>query len=254
LEDIGLAGFVALVVAEYPNDTMILNSMVPKEFHDVVNLNSLPKEKASVSLLLQCAQLEVTAYLDTRYIGDKIEEKIKSYCELGYGGIKVLYVPEEDPLLGIGGMGHAFGRARRESERITCALIENASSHSMSVLIHVDLRKYGDFISDVIKGHPSTNFNIAHFGFSRQTISRFLESYRNCYTDMSSLTSFMIREPKSYKEFIRRYQDKILFGSDAIIGYHAAIEEAQQFLADFLGDPELSEKVFYKNYLSFHNS
>lgn len=150
-------------------------------------------------------------------------------------------------------MERAFNRNPKESERITSQLIESASIQDMPILLHVDLRKHGDFVAERIKGHPQINFNICHFGFSRREISSFLENYPNCYTDLSSLTSFMRKDPMSYKTFVKLYQDRILFGSDALIGQPNSVLRAMKFVTDFLGDQELLEKVFYKNYLRFHN-
>jgi hypothetical protein len=252
LEGIGLAGFVALVIAEYPSDMGTIRKMVPQGFHDRVSLEIFAKQKEPFLLFSQTPHLEIVPYLDARFIETNIEQKIENYRALGFKGMKLLYVPEEDSTMGLSGMQHAFGRHRKQSERITSLLIESASAHGMSILVHADLRRYSDFISEMIKAHPMTNFNIPHFGFSRREISSLLEEYENCYTDLSSLAAFVKKEPETYLEFIRRYKDKILFGSDALIGGPEVVQSTRDFFFNFLSDKALLTRVFSKNYLEFH--
>jgi len=252
LEEIGLAGFVALVIAEYPSNTRTIKEMVPAGFHEDVSLEIFANQKEPFPLFKKAPHLEIVPYLDARFIETNIEEKIEMYRGLGFKGIKVLYVPEEDPVLGIRGMEQAFGRGQRESEKISSRLVESASNHGMSILVHVDLRRYGDFISEMIKAHPMTNFNIPHFGFSRREISPLLEEYGNCFTDLSSLTAFMKKEPETYLEFIGRYQDRILFGSDALIGQPEVVKSSREFLFNFIDDKALLTKILSTNYLKFH--
>ena len=79
-----------------------------------------------------------------------------------------------------------------------------------------------------------------------------LEKYPNCYTDLSSLRSFMQEDPGSYREFIQTYQDRILFGSDALIGQPEMVQSELTFLEGFLNDQEIFQKLVNKNYLKFH--
>jgi predicted TIM-barrel fold metal-dependent hydrolase len=228
--------------------------MVPEGYHQNFSFEVLANQRDFSPFINQTTECKIIPYLDARFIENDIEQKIMMYRDLGFRGLKLLHIPEEDTALGIRGMEHAFNRNPKESERITSLLIESAANQGMSVLLHVDLRKHGDFILDMIKKHPVTNFNIPHFGFSRRKISSFLENYPNCYTDLSSLTPFMRKDPMSYKTFIKRYQDRILFGSDALIGQPVTVLRTMQFVTSYLNDPELCEKIFRKNYLAFHNS
>ena len=79
---------------------------------------------------------------------------MKMYKQKGFKGLKLLYVPEEDQVLRIGGMEKAFKRTHKESENITSRLIDGASSQGMPVLIHADLRKHGPFIEEMVRSHP----------------------------------------------------------------------------------------------------
>ena len=82
-------------------------------------------------------------------------------------------------------------------------------------------------------------------------MSFLLEKYPNCYTDMSSLTLFMEKEAAPYKSFIKQYQDRILFGSDAVIGQPERVQSTLEFMNRFLKDMEIFHKLVNKNYMNY---
>ena len=251
LEEIGLAGINVLVLAEFPTPINTVLKMIPGEYHASVTEESLEHQKDIFDVVNLPHHLKIAPFLDARFIETNVDEKFKMYRQKGFKGLKLLYVPEEDADLRIVGMEKTFGRTRTQSEKITSMLIEKASSQGMPVLIHVDLRKYGDFVAEMIGSFPETNFNIAHFGFSRRAVSVLLEKYPNCYTDMSSLESFMEKDPVSYRNFIKRYQDRILFGSDALISEPERVESTLRFINRFLEDEEIFHKLVNKNYINY---
>lgn len=250
-EKMGIVGINVLVVAEFPTQINTVLEMIPGTYHESITRESLENQKDPFDAINLPHHLKLVPFLDARFIETNIEEKIKTYRQRGFKGIKLLYVPEEDTTLQIGGMEKTFGRTRKQSEKITSLIIEKASSRGMPILMHVDLRKYGDFVAEMIRTYPGTNFNIAHFGFTRRAIAVLLEKYPNCYTDMSSLESFMIKDPLSYKSFMKRYQDRILFGSDALISEPERVESTLQFINRFLEDEEVFHKLVNKNYIDY---
>ncbi len=250
-EKMGIAGINVLVVAEFPAEINSVLEMIPGAYHESITRGSLENQKDPFDAINLPHRLKLVPFLDARFIENNLEEKIKTYRQRGFKGLKLLYVPEEDTALRIGGMEKTFGRTRKQSEKITSSIIEIASSQGMPILMHVDLRRYGNFVAEMIRTYPRTNFNIAHFGFSRQAISALLEKYPNCYTDMSSLESFMEKDPLSYKSFVKRYQDRILFGSDALISEPERVESKLQFINRFLENGEIFEKLANKNYSDY---
>jgi hypothetical protein len=253
LSEGGLSGFAALIITEYPADETKIKKMVPAFFHEHVSLDNFAKDKTVLPILNQFDNFNIWPYLDTRFIDTNIEEKIDAYRHDGFKGLKLLYVPEEDPVLKIGGMKQAFGRNQKVSEKITSLLIDSASRHHMPILLHIDLRRYADFAADVIEGHPGINFNIAHFGFSRRKVAYFLDKYSNCFTDSSGLTPYMEKEPDPYLDFITYYQDKILFGSDTIIHSPHTVHSEKNAIVQLIKDPGIHDKILFKNYVLFHN-
>lgn len=247
-------GFSGLVVIDYPKDVSMIKKMIPGFFHEHITLENLSKDKTIVPIASRSENPAILLYLDARFIDTDVETKIETYFKSGFRGLKLLYVPEEDPVLQIGGMQQAFGRSMQASEKITSLLVENAAKHRMPVLLHIDLRRYGSFAAEMIGMHPEINFNIAHFGFSRRIISEFLDKYENCYSDTSSLTPFMEKDPEKYFDFITHYQDKILFGSDAVISNPHGSYVAKNAMLKLVADENIRQKVFNENYLRFHFS
>jgi hypothetical protein len=250
-EKIGLAGINILVLAEFPTELDTVLKMIPGAYHPYITRETLEIQKDLFEVINLSSDLKIIPFLDARFIENNIEEKIKMYRQRGFKGLKLLYVPEEDSILRIGGMERTFCRTRKQSEKITSLIVQNASSQGMPILIHVDLRKYGDFIAEMVESYPRIHFNIAHFGFSRRAMSLLLEKYPNCYTDMSSLESFMEKDPLSYRSFINRYQDRILFGSDALVSQPERVQSALEFINRFLEDTEIFHKLVNRNYMNY---
>jgi len=251
LEKTGLAGINILVISEFPAEIDAYLKMIPGEYHPFATREALQNQKDPFSVVHLPRHLKIVPFLDARFMENHIKEKIKMYGQRGFKGLKLLYVPEEDTTLRIGGMEKTFGRTCKQSEKITSLIIGEASSQGMPILMHVDLRRYGDFVEEMVRSYPGTNFNIPHFGFSRRAMSLLLEKYPNCYTDMSSLTSFMEKEPASYKSFIQQRQDRILFGSDAVIGQPEMVQSTLEFMKRFLKDMEIFHKLVNKNYMNY---
>ena len=251
-EKIGMAGISILVVAEFPTEINTVLKMVPGEFHPCVTPEALENQRDPFPVVNLPSHLKMVPFLDARFIENNIEQKIKMYRQRGFKGLKLLYVPEEDHMLRVGGMEKAFSRTYQQSEKITSLIIESGSSQGMPILLHADLRKYGNFVEEMICSYPKNNFNIPHFGFSRRAISYLLDKYPNCYTDLSSLESFMEKDPVSYQTFFKQYQDRILFGSDALITQPERIQSKLEFVNRFLDDMEIFHKLVNENYMRFH--
>ncbi len=70
----------------------------------------------------------------------------------------------------------------------------------------------------VVEKHPNTRFIGAHVGSEAEDLDRAgeaLDRYPNYYVDFSALMAEIGRQPRRAREFFLRYQDRILFGTDA---------------------------------------
>ena len=254
LEEKGLAGFDALVYAEIPREIETIRMMVPGAYHDLITVQVLEHQKDPLAVIKQASPLKkIIPFADARFVRSDAHQKVQGFKRRGFQGIKLFYVPEDDEELQIGGMKKALGRSVKESEAITALLIDGASSHGMLVLFHADFRKYGDFVEEMVRSHPKVNFNIPHFGSSRKLMSVLMDRYPNCYTDLSSLSPAMQRDPASYRDFVTDYQDRILFGSDGVLSRPEEIESALELLREFLDEDEVFDKLVRQNFLRFHH-
>lgn len=252
LEGVGLSGFDALVIPDYPDNIETILRMVPELYHEYVNPLIFAKQRDVFPLMNQLTKMKITSFADVRFVENNVEQKVRRYRDMGFEGLKFIYVPEEDHLLKMGGMEQAFGRTLKQSERVVSLLIESAASQGMLVLFHVDLRKYADFAKEIVKSYPQINFNIPHFGFSRTAIASLLDDYSNCYTDTSAVIPSIKKDPSSYLDFIKHYRNRVLFGTDTLISYPDTVQRSMQFFFDLLDTPELCKKIFYENYITFH--
>ena len=248
----GLIGFNALVFTEYPDDIDTVRKMVPGIYHNNISMAALEMQQDFFTYVAWAAPLTIIPFVDARFIDQDIEAKMARCKQQGFKGLKLLYVPEEDANIRVQGMEQAFGRTVKKSEEIAARLIDSAAAQGMCVLFHADLRRYGSFVEEMLRSYPATKFNVPHFGSSRKVLSHLFENYPNCYTDISSLVPFMREYPESYKQFIRQFPDRILYGSDALISNPGHIESTREFLDNFLDDPALVQKITCENYLAFH--
>ena len=69
----------------------------------------------------------------------------------------------------------------------------------------------------VIASHPQTNFVVAHVGSYAENlsqVSKWLDDYPNMYIDIAARLDQLGRQPYSARDFLIRYQDRTLFGTD----------------------------------------
>jgi predicted TIM-barrel fold metal-dependent hydrolase len=88
----------------------------------------------------------------------------------------------------------------------------------------------------VIARHPRTTFVLMHVGSQAEdlgAISACLERYPNVHVDISARIGELGRQPRASRHFFDRYQDRILFGTDAVPPPWGE-EVPQQLLGDAL--------------------
>jgi Predicted metal-dependent hydrolase of the TIM-barrel fold len=108
---------------------------------------------------------------------------------------------------------------------------------------HPDWSFYGkDFPSDrelqearfrVIQRHPRTQFLVLHMGDAENLayIAQALDRYPNMSVEFGARINELGRQPHTARRFFDKYQDRILFGTDAI---PKAIDFPQQIFGDYL--------------------
>jgi len=92
---------------------------------------------------------------------------------------------------------------------------------------HPDWSFHGNFPSNkelhearnrVVARHPSTQFVLAHIGDSENLawVGEWLEKYPNMHVEFGARIGELGRQPRTARKFFEKYQDRILFGTDAV--------------------------------------
>ncbi len=248
----GLRGMAVIVMGYHLGRPGKCLELIPKAYHHRIAESIFRGEPDPARARPgDLAGLSLFPYLDSRFI-QRGEEDLRPFKDAGYRGLKVLYVPEEDRENGMVGWERLFGRSLRQSEDLTATLVEQAAEFGWPVIFHADLRRYGGFVEDLVRSFPGSPFVIPHFGFSRKAIARVLETWGNANTDFFSLLPFMKQDPDAYRDFIEAFPERVLFGSDATVGWPGLTREYLAFAKEMITDGEVLQRVLSGNYLRVH--
>jgi predicted TIM-barrel fold metal-dependent hydrolase len=85
----------------------------------------------------------------------------------------------------------------------------------------------------VVARHPRTQFVVLHVGNSENLglVSEWLDRYPNMHVEIGARIGELGRQPRAARKFFDRYQDRILFGTDAV---PHGVETPQQIFGDLL--------------------
>lgn len=90
---------------------------------------------------------------------------------------------------------------------------------------------------DVFRKHPKTIFINAHlgwFGNDLRKLGSLMDQFPNMYTEIGAVIAELGRQPRSGREFIIKYQDRVLFGKDSWVPeeyetYFRVLETADEY-------------------------
>ena len=79
----------------------------------------------------------------------------------------------------------------------------------------------------VMRKHPNTKFVCLHVADAENLpyVSEMLDEHKNMYVDIAARIAELGRQPRAAKKFFDKYQDRIVFGTDASWGGHAPQQE-----------------------------
>lgn len=121
----------------------------------------------------------------------------------------------------------------------------------------------------VFRKHPKTIFINAHLGWygnDLQKLSTLMDQMPNMYTEIGAVIAELGRQPRAAKNFLTRYQDRVLFGKDSWVPeeyqtyfrvletedeyfpYHKRYHAFWKMYGIGLSD-EILKKIYYKNAL-----
>lgn len=122
---------------------------------------------------------------------------------------------------------------------------------------------------NIFKKHPNTIFINAHMGWYANDLKKLgelMDQFPNMYTEIGAVIAELGRQPRFAKEFLTRYQDRVMFGKDAYnqeeyYTYFRVLETADEYFPYYkkyhaywkmygldLPD-EVLRKMYYKNAL-----
>lgn len=131
---------------------------------------------------------------------------------------------------------------------------------------------------DVLDRHPNLRIGLAHFGFYSNDLDKAEELMEKCPNLMMDMTPALViydelsRTPERTRAFLVKYQDRILFGTDAtsnLTGRNRTLNDSKTEIMDFffektgelthghhsvvgMGlDESILEKLYYKNAMRF---
>jgi predicted TIM-barrel fold metal-dependent hydrolase len=121
----------------------------------------------------------------------------------------------------------------------------------------------------VFKAHPKTHFVAAHLGWHGNDLARLgrmLDEMPNVTTELGAVLYDLGRQPRTAREFLTKYQDRVMFGKDAFepseYPYYFRVFETNDEYFDYYRDyhafwklyglglsDEVLKKIYYKNAL-----
>ena len=122
---------------------------------------------------------------------------------------------------------------------------------------------------DIFAKHPNTIYINAHLGWyanDLQTLGSLMDKYPNMNAEIGAVIAELGRQPRAAKEFLTKYQDRIMFGKDSwhpeeYYTYFRVLETADEYFPYYkkyhaywkmygldLSD-EVLRKIYYKNAL-----
>jgi len=249
----GLEGIAAIIKVDAPGDTNKFLEFIPTSYHQEVDPYFFKEGLGSdISTAHKLGDLAVFPYVDCRYL-ESGKTDLTRFRKAGFRGLKVLYIPEEDVEMGIVGWRNFFGRSEKESRKVVMGMIEQAVNFGWPIILHVNLKQYESFLTEILETYNKHPFIIPHFGFSRKLMAPFLERFESCYSDFSSLLPYMQQNPPGYLDFITDFQDRILFGCDTTVGRRTVVEDYLDFFLRLSKDVNIRKKVLFENYLRIHS-
>ncbi len=164
--------------------------------------------------------------------------------ENGYGDLVKVDDPRFDPMWEVcGALGLPVGIHVSDPEAFFLP-IDRFNERYEELHNHPDWSFHGrDFPSDrelqearnrVVARHPRTTFVVLHVGNNAENlayVSESMDRFPNMHVDIAARIGELGRQPRAARKFIDRYQDRVIFGTDAVPN---GVEFPQQVFCDEL--------------------
>lgn len=186
-------------------------------------------------------------FVDTRYLRGDVATALDGYMGQGFKGIKGIYLPDNGNDLGVGNVPDTLGISLDQYHRREWDLFAYAENHDLPLLYHMDARRYGGVMKDLLDDFPRVRVNFPHLGIGRKAFSAFLDRYPNVFTDIASLLPHMRSNPAGYRDFIMHYPDRVCFGTDAFLYQAGAALDYIRMVKELRLPEDIETQVFNGN-------
>ena len=185
--------------------------------------------------------------LDTRMLNGEIQNFLHKHMQRGFRGIKGLYLADDGNDLRVSSVPDTFGISLKEYQQREWQIFAFAEANELPVLYHMDANRYGDVMRAILDDFPLLRINFPHFGIGRKAFRQILDRYPNVYTDIAFMLPHIRNNPESYADFISHYQDRVCFGTDALIYQPEIVLDYVELVRSLKLPDELENKVFSEN-------
>ncbi len=200
--------------------------------------------------LLQFAQQNgsmLFPMLDTRMLNGEIQSFLHKHLLRGFRGIKGLYLADEGNDLGVSSVPSTFGISLKQYHQREWEVFAFAEANDLPVLYHMDANRNADVMLAILEDFPHLRINFPHFGIGRKAFRKILDRYPNVYTDIAFMLPHIQNNPASYSDFIYHYQNRVCFGSDALIYQPEIVLDYIELVRSLRLSEEVETKVFSEN-------
>lgn len=189
--------------------------------------------------------------IDTRCMTGSVPQRLEDYLSRGFRGIKGLYLADSGNDLGLASIPELFGITAKQFHDREWQIFSYAAARNLPVLYHMDVQRYNDVTLALLDDFPQLRINFPHFGISRKALSKILDTYPNVYTDIAYMRPHILKNPESYRDFMRHYPDRVCFGTDALLYQPEIIRQYIALVRSLQLAKELESAIFSHNPRAF---
>ena len=163
-------------------------------------------------------------------------DKVIPFCTIDEADPRAAELVEQYILAGAKGLKLIGGHPDYYDEALNSTnmykVYQKVAEYDVPVLLHgslINIPELQDQLDQVFSDFPEVTFIIAHYGntlmkgINLDVIAALLDKHPNLYTDMShgggitTYHGYLQQDLETIRNFIIKYQDRILFGSDLIL-------------------------------------
>jgi hypothetical protein len=254
LREAGHAAVVVFVLASLGLPPEKVPLLVPRQFHSVRGLTDIDgSHQDDLDSWFAFARggadqrsPQVIPFLDVRAWDGELD--LLPILARGFRGLKdVLFLEEDAERMNIRPLRHLYGFSREEYRERHRKVFTLAEETGLPLVYHADLTAHADFVADLLSCHPRARVNIAHLGFSRRVMAGFLTEFPALFTDVSALADHMVARPHAYVEFLCRFADQVLLGSDSLMGWDLQPALRHARVVAELAPPDVADSILRRN-------